>query len=113
MDVDICRRGVIKWDLSAVHRTTKSSQKSEARYWKKEENEPRQNLRGRFIISALLHFSGPPGIQSEIKDRCDTVDAKSYLMRILTTETDGKAIHDGTPAEAGDITRSSNNISWI
>jgi hypothetical protein len=58
MDVHIWVERATKKHLKAVHESTSSSQKSEARKPKKERNELRQGLRGRIVISALLHFSG-------------------------------------------------------
>jgi hypothetical protein len=78
---------------------TLSSQKSEVRKSMRQRNELRQGLRGRVIISALLHFLWSSGIHTEIKDYSDTGHARSYFTRNLAIKIEGKTINDNTAAE--------------
>jgi hypothetical protein len=58
MGVHRCMGEVIKSDLNHVRRRPSTPQKSEGRGLKRERKERKLTLRGRFIISTLLHFSG-------------------------------------------------------
>jgi hypothetical protein len=57
IEVHICRGGLIKRYLSDVRRRTSEPQKSEPQKSMMERTEFREGLRGRIIISVLLHFS--------------------------------------------------------